>query len=156
MPRFRIKQLHERVATKGLHMGGDDRRRKLEPGEVVEIPTDEVIVSNRYDKPLVLADMLWQTGLVDMVPESEPVTRPLDYQSHREAVLCSPTFKVETRGPDEIEEMHQARARVAARLAEQAVVVEEETPVEEAKPVEKPRRKRRGRMTVNNGQEATT
>ena len=106
MPRVKIKQMDERVATNGLHMGGGQERRKLQPGEVIDISEDFV----EAGKPLL--DMLWKTGKLEMT--LDPVTRPLDYESYREATLCSPTFK--PRDPSEEAEMLNARAAVAARL----------------------------------------
>ena len=108
MPRVRIKQLDERVATNGLHMGGGPERRKLQPGEVVEISED--LIEN--GKPLL--DLLWQTGKLEMT--LDPATRPLDYEDYREAQLCAPTFK--PRDPSEETEMHRAREAVALRMFE--------------------------------------
>ena len=109
MPRIKIKQLEERVATQGLHMGGTDARRKLQPGEVVEISDDEKLPDGTN-----LLDLLWSTGKIEMVLD-EP-TRPLDYLNYREAQLCAPTFK--PRDPSEENEMHIALDAVAARMAE--------------------------------------
>ena len=102
--RVRIRQLEERIATTGLHFGMGPKARKLEPGEVVDIPEGD------------LFDQLWETGKLELV--RDPVTRPLVYESEREAKLCSPTFK--PRGPDEIEAQEKAQAAVAARLNEVA------------------------------------
>lgn len=107
MPRVKIKQMDERVATNGLHMGGDSARRKLEPGEVIDIPEDFLL-----DDGQPLLDLLWKTGKLEMT--LDPVTRPIDFESYREAALCSPTFK--PRDPSEEVEMTNARAAVAARL----------------------------------------
>lgn len=108
MARIKIKQLNERVATMGLHMGGDARRRKLQPGEVVEIPDDMV------EDGEVLIDVLFATNTIDLTRDAP--TRPLDYASIAEAKLCSPTFK--PNDPSEERESAKARERVAARLAE--------------------------------------
>lgn len=116
MSRIRIKQLGERVATMGLHMGGDARRRKLQPGEVVEVPDD------LEEGGQVLLDVLFATGTIDLTRDMP--TRPLDYESVAEAKLCSPTFK--PNDPSEVRESEKARERVAARLAEQ--FAEEEKP----------------------------
>ena len=109
MPRVKIKQLDEVVATAGLHMGGGPERRKLQPGEVIDIPEDFLLPDG---KPLL--DMLWKTGKLEIT--LDPVTRPLDYENYREGKLCSPTFK--PRDPSEEVEMTEARAAVAARLNE--------------------------------------
>lgn len=108
MPRVKIKQLEERVATNGLHMGGGPERRKLQPGEVVDIP--EELLEN--GKPLL--DLLWQTNKLEMTLDA--ATRPLDYLDYREAALCAPTFK--PRDPSEATEMEAAREAVALRLFE--------------------------------------
>lgn len=120
MPRVKIKSLDERVATNGLHMGGGPERRKLQPGEVVEIE----------EGPLL--DILWNTGKLEMT--LDPATRPLDYEDYREARLCSPTFK--SRGPDEDLDRDRARAAVAERLANQSVTQapEPESPVADEQP----------------------
>jgi hypothetical protein len=111
MPRIKIKQMEERVSTQGLHMGGDNKRRKLEPGEVIDISEDFLLPDGR-----ALLDVLWSTNKCEMT--LDPVTRPLDYKNYREAKLCSPTFK--PRGTSEIAEMHIAREAVAERLSETA------------------------------------
>ena len=116
MARIRIKQLGERVATMGLHMGGGAIRRKLQPGEVVEIPDD------MEEDGEVLLDVLFETGTIDLTRDTP--TRPLDYASIAEAKLCSPTFK--PNDPSEARESEKARERVTARLAEQ--FAEEEKP----------------------------
>ena len=92
-------------------MGGDNRRRKLEPGEIVEVPDDMELEDGRN-----LMQALWDTGTIDIVPDTVAVTRPLDYQNRREAHICSPTFKA--HGPDDEKEMHRVRAVVEARLFE--------------------------------------
>ena len=112
MPRIKIKQLDERIATAGIHMGGGPERRKLEPGEIVEISGD-------------LYDAIWNTGKVELT--NDPATRPLDYASYVEARLCSPGFR--SRGLDEEDASEKARAEVTARL--NAAVIE---PVKEDKP----------------------
>ena len=151
MPKIRIKQLNERVATTGLHMGDAEEegmhRRKLEPGEVVDIPEHIVIVSNRLDEPMPLIDMLYDTGLVDILPDREPVTRPLDYLNYREATLCAPSFN--PLSASEESEQQTAMDRVAQRLAKQAEPVEEDDP-----PPQRPvvRGRRGGRRSANHGQ----
>ncbi len=113
MPLIRIKQLHERVATKGLFMGGNvQQRRKLEPGEIVDLPSDMMEGEDN------LFDMVWNTGLVDLVPDNQEPTRPLDYRDYREATLCSPTFKP-VSATDE-REMAQARERVRQRMIKES------------------------------------
>jgi|Cruoilmetagenom7_1024161.scaffolds.fasta_scaffold31429_4 hypothetical protein len=109
MPRVKIKQLDERVATNGLHMGGGPERRKLEPGEVVDIAEDFLLPDGQ-----ALLELLWSTGKLEMT--LDPVTRPLDFANYRQANLCGPRFK--PRDPSETLEMERARAVVAARMAE--------------------------------------
>jgi len=109
MPRVKIKQLDERVATNGLHMGGDASRRKLEPGEVVDISEDFLLPDGR-----ALLEVLWQTGKLEMTLDK--TTRPLDYTSYREAKLCSPTFK--PRDVSETDDMKRAREAVTLRILE--------------------------------------
>ena len=101
MPRVKIRQLEERIATKGLHFGRDPCMRKLQPGEVVDIPEGDFL------------EMLWSTGKLELT--RDPVTRPLRYESEREARLCSPTFK--PRDPSEEAERDRALLEVDARLA---------------------------------------
>lgn len=109
MPRIKIKQLDERVATNGLHMGGGPERRKLEPSEVIEISEDFLL-----DDGQGLLDVLWKTGKLEMT--LDPVTRPLDYLNYREATLCAPAYK--PRDPSDEEEMNRAREAVALRMNE--------------------------------------
>lgn len=104
MPRIKIKQLDERIATSGLHFGGPLERRKLYPGEIVEFPEGPEL------------DALYATGKIEFT--MEPATRPLDFANTREAQLTAPTYK--SRGPDEDREIAQARANVSARIAEQS------------------------------------
>ena len=93
-------------------MGGGPERRKLQPGEVIDISEDFLLPDG---KPLL--EVLWGTGKLEIT--LDPVTRPLDYESYREAQLCSPTFK--PRDPSEETEMHAARAEVEARLLDEPV-----------------------------------
>lgn len=109
MSLIRIRQLDERVATSGLFMGGGKERRKLEPGEIVEVPDDENMADGDN-----LMQALWDTGAIDILPESAVPTRPLDYVNRIEAKLCSPTYK--PKGPDEIAAQEKALAKVEARL----------------------------------------
>lgn len=146
--RIKIKQLEERVSTSGLHMGGDERRRKLEPGEIVEIPEDMEHMG------LNLCDILFNTGKVEIT--REPINRPLDYESYRQARLCSPTFK--PRGPDEEIEVENALAQVASLLTGLEEVAPEATgsPATERQPAAAPpppsapqRRKRRSTASTD-------
>lgn len=106
MPRVKIKQLDERVATQGVHLGGGSNRRKLEPGEVLDIP--EGVIEGGHN----LFDTVWATGKLELTLDE--VTRPLDYLNYREARLCSTKFK--PRDANEKMEMHKVRAEVMARL----------------------------------------
>jgi len=131
---IKIRQLEERVATAGLFMGGDTCRRKLEPGEIVEVPDDMELDDGRN-----LMQALWDTGTIDIVPDSVAVTRPLDYLNRREAAICSPSFK--PHGPDDEKEMKRIRAVVEARLFESSdsppepvESPEEDTPETEPEP----------------------
>jgi len=127
MPRVMIKTMDDKIATAGLHMGNDPRReqelvdgkgewintrRKLEPGEVMEIPDDLTIVINGQE--VSLFDALWSTGALELT--KLPVTRPLDYRTSREAKLCSPSFR--SKGPDDDKKIAEAKAAVVVRLAE--------------------------------------
>lgn len=109
MPCIRIKQMDERVATMGLHMGGPPERKKLEPGEIVFIPDD--VEENGEN----LFDLLWDTDKIEMYP-GKP-TRPFEFANVSEAKLCSPEF----RPHDESEKvlMHKTREAVRARLLEE-------------------------------------
>lgn len=142
MPRIKIKQLDTRVATSGMHFGGPPERRKLFPGEVVDLPEGELL------------EALFATGKIELT--LDPVTRPLDYKNVREAKLTAPTFK--SRGPDEDHEIAKAFADVAERLkaGEEQPVEVESSPAEEQK---KPRNRRAARRAAAqgaaSGQEAT-
>ena len=102
MPRIKIKQLDDRVATSGVHFGGPVERRKLHPGEVVEMPEGDLLTG------------IMATGRVEMT--LDPANRPLDFASEREAKITAPTF----RPRDELEaaEVEKAREAVASRMAE--------------------------------------
>ena len=121
MPNIKIKQLDEKIATSGMHFGMGDATRKLEPGEVVDLPEGE------------LFDLIWATGKVDLT--ADPVTRPLTYKDYVEATLCSPSYRV--RGDDDLVQSEKARAAVAARLAETLPDEPAETSVVD-EPAEKP------------------
>lgn len=153
MAKIMIRQLEERVATSGLFMGETGVqgpfRRKLEPGEIVEVPDDMEMPDGR-----LLMDALWETGTIDIVPDSVAVTRPLTYKNRREAMLCSPTFK--PNGPDEELERDKAIAAVEQRLLDEssdsppeAESPEDDTPAAPPPKAAKPnaatrRRQRRG------------
>ncbi len=143
MPRIKIKQLEERVATVGLFFGGSRVRRKLCPGEVVEIPEGKFLTD------------LMATGKLELT--MDPVSRPLDYATEREAQITSPTFKA--RGPAEQIEIDAAKDAVAARLVEQVsdAQPEAESPAEDLKPTRTPPQNRRAarRARIADGQEAT-
>ncbi len=115
MPNIIIKQLGEKVATSGMHFGMGDATRKLEPGEVVDLPDGD------------LFDLIWATGKVDLT--ADPVTRPLTYMDYTEASLCSPSFKA--RGIDDLQRSEKAREAVALRLAETLPDTPAEMPVVE-------------------------
>jgi hypothetical protein len=151
MPRLKIKQLETRTATAGLFMGGGPERRKLQPGEIVDIP--EEFEAGMYNG-MGLFDAMWATGKVEMTPDA--ATRPLDYNDPREAKLNSPTFN--PRGPDEEIEVDRARAAVAARMDESSEanspatdsqpepVVESSPAVKDTPPVTNRRAQRRAAM----------
>ena len=133
MPRIQVKTLDERVATAGIHMGGGPERRKLQPFEVVEIADDFTLPDGTN-----LLDLLWSTGKIELTMDNP--TRPLDYNSAREARVCSPTFK--PRGIHEERERDKALAAVALRL-EKTVSVPESAPDTPAKPTQPARRRKR-------------
>lgn len=144
MPNIRIKQLDEKIATSGMHFGMGDATRKLEPGEVVDLPEGD------------LFDAIWATGKVDLT--ADPITRPLTYTDYTEATLCAPSFKA--RGEDDLQRSEKAREAVALRLAEilpdkpvEKPVVEKSKSVAPTGPVN-PRVARRKKAT--SGQTATT
>ncbi len=115
MPCVKIKQLDERVSTDGLHLGGSNSRRKLQPGEVVDIPED--FEAGMYDGQSLL-DILWATGKLEMTLDK--ASRPIEFKDYREAQLTSSTFK--SRGPDDDRNVEKAREAVAARMAETSEV----------------------------------
>jgi len=132
MPRICIKQLDDRIATAGLFMGGNNQvRRKLQPGEVVDISED--FEPGMYDGQGLL-DALWGTGKVEMTLDA--ATRPVDFADARQAKLSSPTFK--SRGPDDDIAVEKARAAVTARLVEmsnaQLPSVEADSPADDKQP----------------------
>lgn len=108
MPNLKIKQLDDRVSTSGVHMGGGPERRKLEPGEIVAISEDVLTEGGR-----VLAHVLMETGKLEITLED--ATRPLDYESYREAELCAPNFR--PHDTSEEAEAREAAIAVARRLA---------------------------------------
>ncbi len=109
--RVRIRQLDERVATNGLHFGIGPAARRLEPGEVVDIPEGDFF------------DTLWNTGKIELT--RDPVTRPLEYENQRQARLCSPSYR--PRGDSDEIERDKALARVSQLLEESTEVAS--TPV---------------------------
>lgn len=145
MPCVKIKQLDERVATAGYHMGGGPERRKLQPGEVVDIPKDMRVGD------IVLLDAMLASGKIELT--MEPATRPLDYESAREAKLVSPTFKA--RGPDEVIEVTTARAKVGTRMASKKPV-SDDTPTTAAAGSAPTSRRAARRARGNRGAEVST
>lgn len=144
MPHVKIKQLEERVATQGVHLGGGPERRKLVPGEVINIPEDLRLSDGR-----ILLDTLWETGKLELT--RDPVTRPIDYQNYREGRLCAPNFK--PRDMAEEKEMERVRAEVAARLAN----IESKVPKDSVSPTDdaldsKPTRAQRKRTAMREHQ----
>ena len=109
MPNIRIKQMDERVATMGIHMGGPRERKKLEPGEIVHIPDDMELDGEN------LFDMLWETGKIEIHP-GKP-NRPLDFKSVSEAKLCAPGFRPHDDSEKEL--MHKAREDVRLRMLDE-------------------------------------
>ena len=109
MPCIRIKQMGDKVACGGLHMGSKPEIRKLEVGEVVDI--DNILrAPNTKKKSLV--DFLLETGKVELTTKAP--TRPFAYLSYREGQLCSPSFK--PRDDAEKEEQAVALSEVRRRL----------------------------------------
>ena len=101
----KIKQLEERVATKGFFFGDAPAgkiRRKLEPGEVVELDMDDELTKQ------VLA-----SGKVDVT--LDPPTRPLDFDNENDAKYSSPSYR--PRDNDDERDMLEARDRIAESLA---------------------------------------
>ena len=153
MPRVRIKQLDERVATTGLHLGGGPERRKLEPGEVVDIDESILIPDGRS-----LLDVLWATGKLELTLDE--VTRPLDYESYHEARACGPNYKPRDQSQERAMEIF--RRNVAERLRESVSSPAdepeeiEETPKPRITKSRNPRARRRATGTTRNGQKAVT
>lgn len=154
MPRIKIKQMGNAIATSGIHLGGGQERRKLEPGEVLELDEDLLMDDGRS-----LFHALWETGKIELTPE--PATRPLDYANVREAKLTSGNFK--SRGPDDDAAQAKAVADVRERMLEanmheDEVLPEVPEPIEEApavKPPAKPASRRQRRRAKASGQQAT-
>lgn len=115
---IQVKQMGERVATNGIYLGPSSNRlrRKLEPGERVDIPEDAVF--DESDQRNIL-ETVWETGLIEIAPDKAKPTRPLDYESEQEATYNAPSF----RPMDESERilMEKSREEVANRLENQSV-----------------------------------
>ena len=109
MANIKIKQLDERVATAGVHLGGGPTRRKLQPGEVVDIPED------LQESGVALLEALLNTKKVEIT--LDPITRPLDYESEQEAKLTAPNYR--SRGQLDDANMERARIAVAERIAKE-------------------------------------
>lgn len=116
MAKVRIKQMDTRVATSGIHLvtNPDLKQlvRKLEPGEVVNI--DDDMLCDGDPKQRTLLQVLHDTGKIELVPNTVPVTRPFKYDTPKEAELCSPSFI--PREPSEARDRDQAVENVKARL----------------------------------------
>lgn len=140
MPRIKIKQLDERVSTSGVSLGGGPERRKMHPGEVVDIPDE--FEAGKYDRGMGLFDLIWATGKVELT--HDPVTRPIDFDNEREAKLTSPTFV--SRGPDDDHAIAEAKRMVAERLA--AAERPSETAPAQAPPAPNTSKNRRARKRI--------
>lgn len=112
MPRIKIKQMDERVASSGVHMGGKVERRKLYPGEVVNLPED--FEAGKYDHGQSLFELLFATGKIEIT--NEPVTRPLEYASEKEALMTAPTYR--PHDDTEIRDIAEIQQRIAQELNE--------------------------------------
>ena len=104
--RFRIKQLGRKVSTSGIHLGGSKVRRKLVPGEVVEI-SDDI-----KEGGVLLVDTIWNTGLVELTKDD--VTRPFEFASENEAAKTCPNYR--PSGRLALEEAARINHEVMARL----------------------------------------
>lgn len=109
---IRIKQFDDKIATSGVFMGGDKCRRKLEPGEIVQIPT---ALEDSDGNNIV--DAVMATERVEITRDKP--TRPLDYADEHEARYCSPNYR--WRDPSDRLAMDKARAAVAERLLQTEV-----------------------------------
>ena len=137
MPNIKIKQLDERVATSGIHFGGPATRRKLMPGEVVEI-TDDMAFEDGSN----MLKALMETGKIELTLEA--VNRPLDFADEREAALTMPTFR--SRGEDDERAVRVARAAVANRIREASAEPDIVTEISEEPAT------RRGRRRASSGE----
>jgi len=96
MPRIKVKQMDERTATVGVHFGGAPVRRKLHPGEIVEI--DEDFEAGKYGGgEQSLLQTILATNRVEIT--LDPANRPLDYPDEDAARYTAPTYK--SRGPED-------------------------------------------------------
>ena len=112
MAKIKIRTIDTHSACAGLFMGGNARvRRKLEVGEVVDIPEDE-----RVEGGAQLLQVLNDTGKVELTLD-EP-TRPFEFDNSREAKLTSPSFR--PKDDDERAEVAAVWQVVRARMAGQA------------------------------------
>ncbi len=105
MPNIKIKSMGNSVSTSGLHMGGDRKRRKLEPGEVLFLDENDSLFA-----------ILWGTGKLELTMDAP--NRPLDFESIEQARLCSPTFK--SQSDEDAEKMLDAHEEVMEFMAAQA------------------------------------
>lgn len=104
MVNVRIKQLEERSSTAGFFFGDAATgkfRRKLEPGEVVAVDADDTIVKQAMS-----------SGKLELTLDT--ATRPLDFDTDKEARFTSPRFR--PRDENEAAEAERVREAVAVKL----------------------------------------
>jgi len=100
--------MDERTASAGVHFGGSLVRRKLHPGEIVEIEEDFEKGEYGGGKQSLLQAVLASKRVEITL---DPANRPLDYPDEDAARYTAPTYK--SRGPEDdliIAEAHE-RAR---------------------------------------------
>lgn len=110
--RLKIKQLGDVTATAGLHMGGDRKRRKLAPYEVVDVP-ENLTAKNIKGENIPLYDILLNTGKVEITLDD--VTRPFEFGTEKLAKITSPTYT--PTSTDDIKEQEAAFVAVAELVA---------------------------------------
>lgn len=143
---LKIKQMGERFATAGVHLGGPVRQRKLMPGEVLELPKS-LTATVRNGKKAPLYQVLLDTGKVEITLEAP--NRPLKFANAKEALLTAGTYK--PRDDNDANQVELAKQDVAERMAAQnqtaaTEAASEESEAEEVSPAAPATRRKKTRV----------
>ena len=107
---LKIRELAGRRATDGMAMSSDPLVRKLEPGEVVDVP--ENIKIDMDGEEFLLHEAMYATEKVEIAP-GQP-TRPFKFKNKNESRMTSPAFY--PKNPAERKQMEKIRARIKEEL----------------------------------------